>query len=68
MSILVVSFMAVVFVALIAYTIHHDRTNVEHLRSFTPTCPNCGRRVRATNETEPGQKARLRDHFKECVF
>jgi hypothetical protein len=66
-GVLLVSVETLVLVALIAYMIHHDRTSVAHLRSFTPVCPNCGLDVRATEGSAAHPKVRLRDHFKECV-
>jgi len=57
----------VMLLALLAYAIRYARTDVTHLRSFTPVCPNCGCMIRATRENEAHAKFRLRDHLKECL-
>lgn len=59
--------MAVAMVCLLVYACRYSRTNESHLRSFTPTCPNCESEIRATDSNEAKAKDRLRDHFKECI-
>jgi hypothetical protein len=49
------------------YAVIYSNTNDDHLRSFTPICPNCGLHIRATSLTVPNPRRRLRDHFKECI-
>jgi hypothetical protein len=66
MSVIISSVAVLLMIAIVAFMIRHDHTNVEHLRSFTPICPNCGLEIRATNESAPSANIRLRDHFKEC--
>lgn len=55
------------FGLLIGYMVSHDRTNADHLRSFTPTCPNCRKEIMARIDRDPNPRNRLRDHFKECA-
>jgi hypothetical protein len=54
------------FLLALAYIVNHERTNVQHLRSFTPVCPDCGRDIHATSETAADEKTRLRDHVTWC--
>jgi len=60
--------MAAVLIAMSVYGFGwFPRHNVPHMRSVTPVCPNCDTPIRATLQNHPDPRARLRDHFKECV-